>query len=53
MLNPLLSSVLFLLAVALGAFFVFSSASTVTNFVLSVSVGAAVASLGTATVLGK
>ena len=47
----LYNNVLFLLAVTLGAFFVFSTASATVNYILSVSVAAACTSLGTATVL--
>jgi hypothetical protein len=49
----LFNNILFLLAVLVFSFYVFVSASTVTNFVVSVSLAASLASLGTATVLRK
>lgn len=49
----LYGNVLFLLTVIVGAFYVFSSAETITNYVLSVAAGAAVVTLGTGTVLIK
>lgn len=49
----LYNNLCFLLAVLLGAFAVFSSADVVTNFTLSVSIGAATASLLTSSSLIK
>ncbi len=49
----LYGNVLFLLTVIVGSFYVFSSAETVTNYVLSVAAGAAVTTLATGTVLIK
>merc|ERR1712000_272632 len=51
--SVLFNNCIFLLAASSGAFFVFSAANNVTSYVLSVSSGAAVATLMTASQLDK
>ena len=51
--SVLFNNCVFLLAASSGAFFVFSAANNVTSYVLSVSSGAAVATLMTASQLDK